>query len=322
MQVRCGATSCTRAHFGMAKGLALYTLLALLALIVVRDAQGEQKPSEFQADQSWLATIQKNIEEQEYRPSKQMVGINGEKLLDPKWHINNRAQGFRSLVSKEGWEIVPRPPAKKIDPKDPTKHLNEAAAKKDDAPKWYWRYRFSAISRGSERTKLAAPAIRDESDTVYLQHSPSVSEWYKNSRAGIEQGFELKERPHAKSKGELVLVGEVKTDLAVLNPTREKIGFSKSGAEVVQYAGLKVVDATGKTLPSWLSYSATGKSKQLLIHIDDSQAVYPVVVDPVAANSLQAAQVEQRAGRGAAAGAGSGGRHARRRAAAGGAAAA
>ena len=183
MEVRCGTTACTRTTLGLARGGAIFILL--LSVLALQVARADQGAPEVAADPGWLSAIQKNIEEQEYRPSKQMVGINGEKLLEPKWHINNRAQGFRSFVSKEGWEIVPRPPAKKIDPKDPTKHLKETAATKDDAPKWHWRYRFTAIARGSERTKLSAPALRDESDTVYVQHSPSVSEWYKIGRAHV-----------------------------------------------------------------------------------------------------------------------------------------
>ena len=195
MTVRCGATSCTPAHLGRARGVALYLLI--FALISIRVAQAEQTPTEFKPDQNWLATIQKNIESQEYRPSKQMVGLQGEKVKEPKWHINNRAQGFKSAVSKDGWEITPRPPAKKIDPKDPTKHLKETAAKKDEAPKWHWRYRFSALSRGAERTKLSVPEVSDRDETVYLKYSPSVSEWYKNSKLGIEQGFEIKEKPRS-----------------------------------------------------------------------------------------------------------------------------
>ena len=144
---------------GLVSGIAL--LLVVLSLVTAQAARAEQKPSEFKPDPNWLATIQKNIEEQEYRPSKQTVGVRGEKLREPKWQINNRAQGFRAFVSKEGWEIIPRPPAMRVDPKDPTKHLKETAATKDDAPKWHWRYRFTAVSRGSERTKLSAPAIRD-----------------------------------------------------------------------------------------------------------------------------------------------------------------
>jgi hypothetical protein len=280
MTVRCGATSCTRAHLGRARGLVLY--LFVLSLIAIRVAQAEQAPAEFKPDQNWLATVQNNIEAQEYRPSKQMVGIEGEKVKEPKWHINNRAQGFKSAVSKDGWEIAPRPPAKRIDPKDPTKHLKEDTTTREEGPKWHWRYRFSALSRGTERTKLSAPEVSDRDDTVFLKYSPSVSKWYKNSKAGIEQGFEIKEKPHAKGKGELVLVGEVKTDLAVNKPSKEKISFSKNGAELVQYAGLKVIDASGKALPSWLSYSAKSSAQQLLIHIDDSAAVYPLMVDPLA----------------------------------------
>lgn len=278
-------------HLGF-RGIASPWILTIALAIPFRTAAGQAK-QDFKPDKRWLSTVQKSIEADEYRPSKQMVGLKGERLKEPKWHINNRAQGFRSAVSKEGWEIAPRPPAKNIDPKDPTKYLKEIVAKKDNGPKWHWRYRFSAVSRGSERTKLPAPEVRDENEAVLLQYSRSVSEWYKNSRAGIEQGFELKEKPHLKGKGELVLVGEVETDLVALTQTREKIGFSKSGAEVVQFTGLKALDAAGRTLPSWLSYSGKGKTNQLLIHIDDSEAVYPVVVDPLATSAAWTSEVNQ-----------------------------
>jgi hypothetical protein len=275
MKLRCSARTDAITSLALTSGLGVL-------LLTLEFAQADQKPQAFKPDQNWLATVQNNIEAQEYRPSKQMVGIEGENLKEPKWHINNRAQGFKSAVSKDGWEIAPRPPAKKIDPKDPTKHLKEDTTKGAEGPKWHWRYRFSALSRGAERTKLSVPEVSDKDETVYLKYSPSVSEWYKNSKLGIEQGFEIKEKPHAKGKGELVLVGEVKTDLAVNKPSKEKISFSKNGAELVQYAGLKVLDASGKTIPSWLSYSAKSSAQQLLIHIDDSAAVYPLMVDPLA----------------------------------------
>lgn len=150
-----------------ARGAHVRILAILLSVFVSTQlSYAEQVQSDFKPDEGWLATVQQNIEAQEYRPSKQMLGLKGEKVKEPKWHINNRAQGFRSAVSKDGWEIVPRPPTKKIDPKDPTKHLEEKAAKKDEAPKWYWRYKFSSVARGDERTKLSAPEVRLEMRTM------------------------------------------------------------------------------------------------------------------------------------------------------------
>jgi hypothetical protein len=257
-------------------------LLLYCALAAATEPNKFVSSADMTIDKDGPATGQQQIDAQGYRPSKQMVGLHGEKLSEPMWHIDNRSQGFKSAVNREGWEIVPRQLPKKIDPKDPTRHLKKPAASKEQESKWYWRYRFEALARGAKLMKLSAPEVRNKDETVYLRYSPVVSEWYKNSKLGIEQGFEIKEKPHAKGKGELVLVGEVKTDLAVLNPTKEKIGFSQSGAEVVRYAGLKVIDASGKTLPSWLSYSENGRAKQLLIHVDDSAAVYPLVVDPLA----------------------------------------
>ena len=256
-----------------------------------------EAPLEVKPEGNWLATIQTKLEAEQYIPSRQMVGIKGEQLSEPKWHITNYAQGLSSFVSKDGWEIVPRPLT--VDHKDLSKHKQELTKKERDAPAWYWRYRFLAITRGAASTKRAAPSIHDENTTVYLNYPNVVTEWYKNSKQGIEQGFEIKERPHTTNKGELVIVGDIKTDLTVLNPNKDKIGFTKNGTEVFQYAGLKVVDASGKTLPSWLSYVATKtktktkRSDELHIHIDDREALYPITVDPLASSPAWSAESNQ-----------------------------
>ena len=192
-----------------------------------------EAPLEVKPEGNWLATIQTKLEAEQYIPIRQMVGIKGEQLREPKWHITNYAQGLSSFVSKDGWEIVPRPLT--VDHKDLSKHKQELTKKERDAPAWYWRYRFLAITRGAASTKRAAPSIHDENTTVYLNYPNVVTEWYKNSKQGIEQGFEIKERPHTTNKGELVIVGDIKTDLTVLNPNKDKIGFTKNGTEVFQY---------------------------------------------------------------------------------------
>jgi hypothetical protein len=53
-----------------------------------------------------------------------------------------------------------------------------------------------------------------------------------------------------------------------------------NGIQAFQYSGLKITDATGKTLPGWLSYRNAKSGGVLDIHIDDSSAAYPVTVDP------------------------------------------
>ena len=117
MKGRCGFTTWSPSHLRVLRFL---SLIICALLIATSSAQAEQSKEDYKADPGWLASIQKNIEADEYRPSKQTVDLKGAKTKEPKWHINNRAQGFRSAVSKDGWEIVPRPPTKAIDPKDPT----------------------------------------------------------------------------------------------------------------------------------------------------------------------------------------------------------
>ena len=116
-----------------------------------------------------------------------------------------------------------------------------------------------------------------------LVYSASLQEWYKNSEAGIEQGFEIAQRPFESSSGELVIAGAVDTDLSGEAVSRDSLVFSKDGREAFRYAGLKVVDATGRELSSWVSYHQGSSQAVLEIHADDSAAVYPISIDPVVA---------------------------------------
>lgn len=214
---------------------------------------------------SWLAAIEKEIEAREYAPSRHARQDNSGAPAAAAWSLSNRAHGFRSIVSERGWEIA-------------------------SDSSWRWSYRLRSLARGSHREHLSAPQASERDGTVSLSYQHGVREWYRNSAAGVEQGFEIPERPLPSGTQELVLVGDIDTDLSVKRAAPEMIVFSRNGLESLQYAGLKVTDATGRVLPSRLSLTERGKRRQINIHIEDAQAAYPVVVDPLATSPAWAVE--------------------------------
>jgi hypothetical protein len=123
-------------------------------------------------------------------------------------------------------------------------------------------------------------------ETITLERSGGIREWYKNAHSGIEQGFAVRERPLGTHAGELVLRGTVETDLSLISEDAASLTFGRAGQALVRYAELVVFDSTGKTLPSRLSFEKGAGGGQLALYIDDSQAQYPVTVDPVTSSPL------------------------------------
>lgn len=99
------------------------------------------------------------------------------------------------------------------------------------------------------------------------------TEWYAGSSAGIEQGMTVDSRPPG--NGTLIVNYTLTGDL---NPvlTDRTLVFSDAAGPVMNYGGLAAHDAAGRELPAMLSLSPGTITWQ----IDDSNAVYPVVIDP------------------------------------------
>ncbi len=106
---------------------------------------------------------------------------------------------------------------------------------------------------------------------------------YQVTRAGVRQNFIVPERPAGAGRFlvELGLQGDLVPDQ--VGPG--SISFRHNGEEVFLYTGLMCWDATGRSLPARLTLRSAAR---LVIEVDDREAVYPIVVDPVSttANSL------------------------------------
>ncbi|MDQ3821197.1 MAG: FG-GAP repeat protein, partial [Acidobacteriota bacterium] len=121
--------------------------------------------------------------------------------------------------------------------------------------------------------------------------NPKLVEWYENRPAGIEQGFTVNERPTGassdKEDGALRLL--VALEGGMIGRARDdgrSVELSdKNGKAVLSYGGLEAVDATGRKLQARME--AGGAGDVIALVVDDRDAVYPVVIDPITANLEQ-----------------------------------
>jgi hypothetical protein len=233
--------------------------LSLLRAPAVKLSQGSRiATSTTAAAPEWIATLKSSLLRERLIPT----------LRYQKWQLINPNNNFRSFVSARGWEV------------QPLKAMNVGGAS------WSWSYRFIGLNASGDELPSKclgeATVSRGTVGDVVLRHSSGVEEWYRNNEEGIEQGFLIPKRPTANNGKGITLVGAVVTSLSVASADAEHVSFTDGQAEVFRYSGLKVVDATGRLLPSRLSFIGNEKVSSLHIHINDADAVYPLLVDPLA----------------------------------------
>ncbi|MBN2734344.1 MAG: IPT/TIG domain-containing protein, partial [Methanomicrobiaceae archaeon] len=139
----------------------------------------------------------------------------------------------------------------------------------------YGTVSFSLLSVGREDNPVAAESGVISADGRMLEIiRPDYKEWYLNGDFAPEQGMTINKRPDGRDN--LIIAFEISGDfLPVLNGD-DLIFFDESGS-VLDYSGLKAWDAEGRTLDTSLSLL----ENTLFWEVDDKDAVYPVMVDPV-----------------------------------------
>ncbi len=194
---------------------------------------------------SWWAQVQQRIAAEEYNATPQ-AGL----LQAP-----NRAQGFRTIFTSEGIEVVPRVGAAE------------------------WRLRWRTVSWGREGALATVATVppRAQEARVEYERGPLV-EWYENRPEGVEQGFTISGRP--RGEGGVRIRGRFKAEGFELQPAANERGLTlrnRVDAAVLTYAGLVARDARGIELPSRLDLR--GSDVELVV--DDRSARYPVTIDPL-----------------------------------------
>ncbi|HEY2719556.1 MAG TPA: IPT/TIG domain-containing protein [Solirubrobacteraceae bacterium] len=141
------------------------------------------------------------------------------------------------------------------------------------------RLRLSTLSAGATTTTPGAATLTAHANGVTLTRA-RLSEWYRNSALGIEQGFTIARAPSAAATA-------ASTGLALgialsgnATPRLSSDGTTLTlnhGSTAISYGALRATDATGRVLHSSLSL----QGNTLTLHVETARARYPLSVDPL-----------------------------------------
>lgn len=216
-------------------------LAAALATGCASAPPGTPAPST--PDAGWLAKVQQHIAGREYRTSE-----NGTGLQAP-----NRAHNLRTYFDAQGIRV----------------HDRTAA----DSPELL-RLSLTGVGRGKLIAAVAPGAGVVVHESRVEIRRPGIVEWYVNSPAGLEQGFTLDVRPG----GEGPLAIELALRGATASLRGDALTFTAESGRELSYAKLAAADARGHALPSHFELAST---TAIRLSIDDREATYPVIVDPL-----------------------------------------
>jgi uncharacterized repeat protein (TIGR01451 family) len=138
-----------------------------------------------------------------------------------------------------------------------------------------WGISLRGMGRGEQADDIQMPGIVQAEGRLEYRRDV-ITEWYRDTALGVEQGFTISESPQG--NGKLVLHLDLSTDLeGHLNEDESGIFFAAADGLVLHYDNLKAFDANGVELEAKMVYSPA----QVVIHVDDRGAAYPITIDPI-----------------------------------------
>ncbi|MHB8836129.1 MAG: FG-GAP-like repeat-containing protein, partial [Candidatus Methylomirabilia bacterium] len=192
----------------------------------------------------------RGIEEQEYH----VAPVEGKDQARRSYQAPNRKHNIRTYFNDEGITL-----------QDRTAANNPALVSLG----------FKGLGRGASLLLSGGepPEIRAEKNRIELRRQ-GIIEWYINRADGLEQGFEIPQRPPG--EGELSLILEARG--AVLRVAGDKIVITSPTGRKLEYGKLQITDGNGKTVSGRLELKGTDR---IVIAMDDAGARYPLSVDPL-----------------------------------------
>jgi len=144
---------------------------------------------------------------------------------------------------------------------------------------WRMGMKLAGIGYGQKLRNISTGSARVNGNRIEIPHS-SVTEWYVNKPEGIEQGFTVTQRPGVGLDGNplrvaLKITGKLRARLE--EGGKAAILERMDGSHVVRYDHLAAFDNKGRSLRAWMEAS----EGQLTLLVDDSNADYPLSIDPL-----------------------------------------
>ena len=179
--------------------------------------------------------------------------------VEAAWQAPNRAEDLRTFFLRDGVVVVPR---------------------SGGVAEWDLRMGLRSIGRGDALRRVGEAQVSASGQRVELRRT-GIVEWYRNDERGLEQGFDISERPAG--SGALELVVDIEGELVVDELTGERVEFTdEHGEHTLTMEGLFTVDAGGKELETRFER----RGEELAIVVEDAGAVYPITIDPLITNEV------------------------------------
>jgi hypothetical protein len=188
------------------------------------------------------STLQPALAKLEYRPSPRREGLG---LSAP-----NRAQGLRLTFTDEGLAIEER---------------------ESGAP--LLALGLTHFGRAGLQRALGRAPMRASGDSRVERSWEALTEWFVNEPRGVEHGWTVTQ----KAPGDGPLVLSVTVSGATTETSGNEVLFESESGRLLRYGGLKAFDAAGTALAARMSTFPNG----FRIEVDDANARYPIIVDPL-----------------------------------------
>jgi hypothetical protein len=140
-----------------------------------------------------------------------------------------------------------------------------------------WRMALRGYGYGDALLSMSSAAPQASANRIEYRRG-TMTEWYLNGPVGVEQGFTVAEPPGQANGRPLTVALALSGDFAAtLEPGGTGLRLTRRDGPALRYGGLSAYDATGRELRTWLELQ--GK-RGLLLHVEDTGAHYPLVIDP------------------------------------------
>jgi len=141
-----------------------------------------------------------------------------------------------------------------------------------------WAMTLHGYGYGNAIKGVAKASPLANQNRVEYRRGP-LTEWYANGPVGLEQGFTIAAPPGKRTGKPLTITLGLSGDLtALMDGSTTGLTLSdRSGRTILRYAGLTARDADGKDLRA----SVEVHGDALLLQVEDANARYPLIVDPL-----------------------------------------
>ncbi|MFZ6027679.1 MAG: FG-GAP repeat protein [Chloroflexota bacterium] len=138
-----------------------------------------------------------------------------------------------------------------------------------------WGLALTGLGRAGSLARPAPAEIAQAAERLEYRRG-NLTEWYRHTPLGVEQGFTLHQAPPG--EGPLTVQLAVRGELAAsADASGGGLSFTSPGGQALRYDHLFAWDAAGTPLEARMAY-AVG---QVSITVDDHAATYPITIDPL-----------------------------------------